>query len=361
MREEQARTGVDDTKNVLLLLTDGEDTSSEAPAETVLRALAAPGVPNFMFVLVAVEMNEREERVFEPWVAMRHCKQLSVSVRTGARLVKIFKEGVMNRVLLSEANSARFLNAPASVENDAASAAPGDVDLSGGGRAHAVEQLTGMLEDSLPTPWLSASLLRGLERNHSANVSRANSESGSDGPEERDMLLERDFDLSPQLSPPHSPMGSSPHSPMGSSRWGFRDFDESSTFQASGTDGSSPPRRLPTPPPRAMAEHEFEHLSGLVVDEISNGGQYLRPPHECICPISQEIMADPVVCADGHTYDRRGIEQWFASGKRTSPLTGAVLSSLSLIPNHALRSLIQSQSQSSHPTLDHPSTSNPFD
>ncbi len=32
-------------------------------------------------------------------------------------------------------------------------------------------------------------------------------------------------------------------------------------------------------------------------------------------------MRDPVVCADGHTYDRLNIEQWFAGGRDTSPDT----------------------------------------
>jgi serine/threonine protein kinase len=52
-------------------------------------------------------------------------------------------------------------------------------------------------------------------------------------------------------------------------------------------------------------------------------------------------MRDPVVCADGHTYDRPNIEQWFATGHDTSPNTGARLPHLSLVPNHALRNSIE--------------------
>ena len=47
-------------------------------------------------------------------------------------------------------------------------------------------------------------------------------------------------------------------------------------------------------------------------------------PDALCCPISMEIMRDPVICADGHTYERAEIESWFANN-RTSPKTGAVL------------------------------------
>ena len=55
---------------------------------------------------------------------------------------------------------------------------------------------------------------------------------------------------------------------------------------------------------------------------------------------TREIMVDPVVAADGHTYERRSIEQWFSLGKRTSPTTGAVLSAFTLFPNVNLRKQI---------------------
>ena len=56
-----------------------------------------------------------------------------------------------------------------------------------------------------------------------------------------------------------------------------------------------------------------------------------------MCPISGRLLDDPVVTADGHTYERSEIESWFKAGKRTSPLTGAPLPHLALVRNHALR------------------------
>eukprot|EP00210_Caulerpa_lentillifera_P006973 g6668.t1 len=61
--------------------------------------------------------------------------------------------------------------------------------------------------------------------------------------------------------------------------------------------------------------------------------------HCIICPITMEVMKDPVITADGHTYERRAIEQWLGR-KRISPLTRQPMSSSALIPNMAMRHLI---------------------
>lgn len=65
-------------------------------------------------------------------------------------------------------------------------------------------------------------------------------------------------------------------------------------------------------------------------------------PNDYLCPISHEIMSDPVVAKDGHTYDRSSIEKWFKTkGKPISPKTNKELSSEELVPNYSLRSIIQ--------------------
>ena len=64
-------------------------------------------------------------------------------------------------------------------------------------------------------------------------------------------------------------------------------------------------------------------------------------PDEYICPITAEIMTDPVSTLDGFTYERAAITEWLRT-KDTSPKTGAKLESKALIPNHSLRSVIRS-------------------
>jgi len=66
----------------------------------------------------------------------------------------------------------------------------------------------------------------------------------------------------------------------------------------------------------------------------------MRAPPSFLCPISQEIMRDPVNCAAGQSYERANIERWLASHD-TAPQTGAQLPNKTLTPNHALRNSIE--------------------
>ena len=61
-------------------------------------------------------------------------------------------------------------------------------------------------------------------------------------------------------------------------------------------------------------------------------------PADIVCPITHEPMVDPVSAADGQTYERRAIEEWFTSAA-TSPLTGEPLKDKTLRPNFLARAL----------------------
>mmetsp|Transcript_26561 Transcript_26561/g.41572 ORF Transcript_26561/g.41572 Transcript_26561/m.41572 type:complete len:369 (+) Transcript_26561:88-1194(+) len=63
-------------------------------------------------------------------------------------------------------------------------------------------------------------------------------------------------------------------------------------------------------------------------------------PDEFYCPITMELMENPVMAADGFTYERRAIQDWFDTGNLSSPKTGALLKNKDLFPNLSLRSLI---------------------
>lgn len=66
-------------------------------------------------------------------------------------------------------------------------------------------------------------------------------------------------------------------------------------------------------------------------------------PSFFLCPISLELMRDPVTLSTGMSYDRESIEKWLTSGRNTCPTTNQTLdpSNQELIPNHTLRRLIQ--------------------
>ncbi|MQL98669.1 hypothetical protein Taro_031378 [Colocasia esculenta] len=55
----------------------------------------------------------------------------------------------------------------------------------------------------------------------------------------------------------------------------------------------------------------------------------------------QEIMHDPVVAADGFTYEGEALRGWLQKGRETSPMTNLKLDHLNLTSNHALRFAIQ--------------------
>jgi hypothetical protein len=51
-------------------------------------------------------------------------------------------------------------------------------------------------------------------------------------------------------------------------------------------------------------------------------------------------MEDPVVAADGYTYERSMIAAWLARGNRRSPLTNEPMGA-ALLPNRSLKSAIR--------------------
>eukprot|EP00798_Chlamydomonas_sp_ICE-L_P010749 gene10749-17826_t len=101
-----------------------------------------------------------------------------------------------------------------------------------------------------------------------------------------------------------------------------------------------PPAPVPVPT-HPSAGSQMWGPGGASASAMEKGPQ---PNDMFLCPISQAVMADPVIASDGYTYDRRGIEQWL-SKKQTSPMTNAAMPSTTLVPNHGLRSSIMEWQQ----------------
>ncbi len=76
--------------------------------------------------------------------------------------------------------------------------------------------------------------------------------------------------------------------------------------------------------------------------ELSSSGREVStsPPDEFRCPISLDLMIDPVIVASGQTYDRSSIARWIDAGHLTCPKSGQNLPHMTLTPNYVLRSLI---------------------
>uniref|UniRef100_A0A5B7ASQ2 RING-type E3 ubiquitin transferase n=1 Tax=Davidia involucrata TaxID=16924 RepID=A0A5B7ASQ2_DAVIN len=93
--------------------------------------------------------------------------------------------------------------------------------------------------------------------------------------------------------------------------------------------------------------HTFErHLSKLssfnFKPNFRRSGQMPIPPEELRCPISLQLMYDPVIIASGQTYERICIEKWFGDGHNTCPKTQQQLSHLCLTPNYCVKGLVAS-------------------
>ncbi|XP_060184265.1 U-box domain-containing protein 21-like [Lycium barbarum] len=72
-----------------------------------------------------------------------------------------------------------------------------------------------------------------------------------------------------------------------------------------------------------------------------NSCKELKIPSHFLCPISLDLMKDPVTLCTGISYDRENIEKWIEAGNSMCPVTNQPLRNFDLIPNHAIRKMIQ--------------------
>ncbi|KAI3868607.1 hypothetical protein MKX03_013117 [Papaver bracteatum] len=101
-----------------------------------------------------------------------------------------------------------------------------------------------------------------------------------------------------------------------------------------------------------------EHRTSFTLDDGSKPGSMISclDSEDFLCPISLEIMSDPVIISTGHTFDRVSIQKWFKSGNLICPKTGEKLTSIEMVPNSALRKLIhQFCSENGIPIIREPS------
>lgn len=97
----------------------------------------------------------------------------------------------------------------------------------------------------------------------------------------------------------------------------------------------------------SSSHRSYDHSSPSSQSLISN------IPDEFHCPISLDLMGDSVIVASGHTYDRNSTAQWINSGHSTCPKSGKKLIHMALIPNYALKSLMQQWCQDNNvPLID---------
>ena len=95
-----------------------------------------------------------------------------------------------------------------------------------------------------------------------------------------------------------------------------------------------------------LQEFALQQMIGMISESIQQKGT--APPQDVAdavldqlrCPISMEVMKDPVILKDsGVTYERASIVQWLGKGHREDPMTKIEIRSGELIPNRMAKSM----------------------
>ena len=81
-----------------------------------------------------------------------------------------------------------------------------------------------------------------------------------------------------------------------------------------------------------------EGMSSINITDATNEWRS-RIPDAFICPISMEMMTDPVITTAGQTYERKSIEEWFKDNN-IDPVAHIPVVKI-LTPNIALKQQIQ--------------------
>ncbi|XP_071705832.1 U-box domain-containing protein 4-like [Rutidosis leptorrhynchoides] len=86
----------------------------------------------------------------------------------------------------------------------------------------------------------------------------------------------------------------------------------------------------------------------------SQSGTHISVPSDFCCPLSLELMTDPVIVASGQTYERVYIRNWINSGLMVCPKTMQTLVHTNLIPNYTVKALIANWCESNNVKLPDP-------
>lgn len=92
---------------------------------------------------------------------------------------------------------------------------------------------------------------------------------------------------------------------------------------------------------RRRRASRYANKKEFSAENLDMGMEEIVIPSHFRCPISLDLMKDPVTLSTGMTYDRSSIDAWIEKGNKTCPVTNQALISFDQIPNHALRKMIQ--------------------
>ncbi|KAI8542077.1 hypothetical protein RHMOL_Rhmol08G0110900 [Rhododendron molle] len=101
----------------------------------------------------------------------------------------------------------------------------------------------------------------------------------------------------------------------------------------------------------ALVTHMHE---GLVKVKQSESSNPIPTPANFCCPLSLELMRDPVIVASGQTYERGFIKKWIDLGLTVCPKTRQTMAHTNLIPNYTVKALIANWCETNNVKLPDP-------
>ena len=116
--------------------------------------------------------------------------------------------------------------------------------------------------------------------------------------------------------------------------------NDATAYVSSPTDSSPIAGSSYDPPSSTDQQHveKEDDTTAPETDDVSTAQTPSSVSQILECPIGLCTFTDPVIAADGITYERCHIEEWL-SRSTTSPFTGEALSTTSLVPNVLVRQL----------------------
>ena len=79
----------------------------------------------------------------------------------------------------------------------------------------------------------------------------------------------------------------------------------------------------------------------VIKNKLNKDGIQLEFPDEFKCPITCDIMNNPVIASDGHSYEMNALKSFLSKGNGKSPLTREKLNARIMIPNINLKKRIR--------------------
>ncbi|OIT22297.1 PREDICTED: U-box domain-containing protein 3 [Nicotiana attenuata] len=106
----------------------------------------------------------------------------------------------------------------------------------------------------------------------------------------------------------------------------------------------------------------FSHIRDCMLElDTFKAIDGIKIPPYFRCPLSLELMVNPVIIASGQTYEKTSIQKWLDHGLTTCPKTLQVLAHSNLIPNYTVKALIENWCEENKVRLDDRNLESPRD